>query len=159
MEYKELESLLDKYFEGETTLVEEQQIVKFFEKNTELPEKYNQIKAMFEFFKAEKESKADFDIESTTNKKTTKIRTLYYQLIAVAAIILIVISIFTNTDNSEEKKVYAYINGKPIMNEQVAEMEAKRALLLISSNFNQGTENLKHLSSFSKAEMLVEGTN
>lgn len=159
MEYKELENLLDKYFEGETTLVEEQQIVEFFEKNNELPEKYNQIKAMFEFFKAEKEGKVDFDIESTNNKQTTKIRMLYYQLIAVAAIILIVISIFTNTYNSEEKKVYAYINGKPIMNEQVAEMEAKRALLLISSNFNQGTENLKHLSSFSKAEMIVEGTN
>jgi len=159
MEFKDLEILLEKYFDGETTLFEEQQIVKFFKNNTELPEKFKQTKAMFEFFKDEKESKADFEFAPTENKKTTKTRRLYYQVSAIAASILIFISIFTYTDNLEEQKVYAYINGKPIMNEQVAIMEAKRALLLVSSNFNEGTESLKHLSSFNKAEMLVEGVN
>ena len=78
-----------------------------------------------------------------------------YLFSGIAASIVLLISILTYSDNPEEQKVYAYINGKPIMNEQVAKMEAKRALLLVSSNFNQGTENLKHLSTFSKAEEIV----
>ena len=159
MEFKELEILLERYFDGKTTLAEEQQIKEFFKNSAELPQKMKETKAMFEFFQNEKEKQADFEFSPIKRKDKAKIRKLYYQVSAIAASILILISIFTYTDNLEEQKVYAYINGKPIMNEQVAEMEAKRALMLVSSNFNQGAENLKHLSSFNRAETLVEGAN
>ncbi len=159
MEFENLEILLEKYFEGNTTLNEELEIKDFFKNNTELPENLIETKAMFEFFRNEKEQQLDLKVFSIGKNRKVKMRKLYYQVFAIAASILILISIFTYTDNSEEQIVYAYINGKPIMNEQVAKMEAKRALLLVSSNFNNGTENLKHLSSFSEAESLVEGIN
>ena len=156
MEFKNLELLLHKYFEGNTSLDEEQQIKEFFKNNKELPEKLLKTKAMFEFFQNEKEKQLEYQFSPGKSKKTS-IKKLYYQVSGIAASILILISIFIYTDNSEEQKIYAYINGKPIMNEQVAKMEAKRALLLVSSNFNQGTENLKHLSTFSKAETIIKG--
>ncbi len=154
--------LLDKYFEGNTTLAEEKQIKKFFKNNTELPEKLTEIKTMFEFFQNEYEKQSELDLNlivQKTNTKKTNIKRLYYRISGIAASIILLIGIFIYTDNQEEQKIYAYINGKPIMDEQVAKIEAKRALLLVSSNFNQGTENLKHLSNFSEAESLVEGVN
>lgn len=158
MEFKNLEILLDKYFEGNTTLDEEQQIREFFRKNADLPEKLMETKAMFEFFQKESEKQVEFQFAPTLTKKSTKnttIRKVYYLVSGIAAAIVLLISIVTYSDNSEEQKVYAYINGKPIMNEQVAKMEAKKALLFVSSKFNKGTENLKHLSIFSKAEDVV----
>jgi len=158
MEFKDFELLLDKYFEGNSTLEEEKQIREFFRTNSDLPEKLVETKAMFEFFQNESEKQTELPLIQIANWKSVKSankRKIYYLISGIAASLLLLISILTYTDNSEEQKVYAYINGKPIMNEQVAKMEAKRALLLVSSNFNQGAENLNHLSTFSKAEELV----
>ena len=149
--------LLDKYFEGDTTLEEEQQIREFFRKNSDFSSKLVEIKEMFEFFNNESEKQLELEFIPNEKKKSKKnLRMIYYLISGIAATILLLIGILTYTDNFEEQKVYAYINGKPIMSEQVAKMEAKRALLLVSSNFNQGTENLKHLSAFSKAEEIVQ---
>lgn len=158
MEFKELEILLDEYFEGNTTLQGEQQIREFFRTNSDLPAKLVEIKEMFDFFQSESEKQVNFQITPIFNEqslKKTNFKNILYLFSGIAASIVLLISILTYSDNPEEQKVYAYINGKPIMNEQVAKMEAKRALLLVSSNFNQGTENLKHLSTFSKAEEIV----
>ncbi|RLD64861.1 MAG: hypothetical protein DRI95_09930 [Bacteroidetes bacterium] len=158
MEYKELEILLDKYFEGNTTLEEEQKIREFFLKNSDLPAKLVKTKAMFEFFQKETEKRIELPLIQIVNRqseKNTNRRKIYFLISGIAASILILISVFNFSDNSEEQKVYAYINGKPIINEQVAKMEAKRALLLVSSNFNHGAKNLNHLTSFSKAEELI----
>jgi len=158
MEFKDLELLLDKYFEGNSTLEEEKQIREFFRTNSDLPEKLVETKAMFEFFQNESVKQTELQLIQIANWKSVKStnkRKIYYLISGIAASLLLLISILTYTDNSEEQKVYAYINGKPIMNEQVAKMEAKRALLLVSSNFNHGAENLNHLSTFSKAEELI----
>ena len=156
MEYKELEILLDKYFEGNTSLKEEQEIKDFFKNNSELPENLIETKAMFLFFQSEKEEQTELEFVPTARRKPKKnLRKIYYQVSGIAASIILLISILTYSDNSEEQKIYAYINGKPIMNEQVAKMEAKRALLLVSSNFNHGTKNLNHFTSFSRAEELI----
>ena len=159
MEFKDLEILLEKYFEGNTTLNEELQIKEFFKNNSDLPDNLMETRAMFQFFSKEKQEKTDMVFPVKEKQKSARVRNLYYQVSAIAASILILISVITYTDNTEEQRVYAYINGKPIMDEQVAIIEAKRALLLVSSNLNEGTESLKHLSSFNKAEKLVEGVN
>ena len=162
MEYKELEILLDNYFEGNTNLEEEQQIREFFRTNSDLPETLLGTKAMFELFQREAEKQTELSLIQIVNRQSAKSinqRKIYYLISGIAASIILLISILTYSDNFEEQKIYAYINGKPIMNEQVAKMEAKRALLLVSSNFNHGTKNLNHLSNFSKAEALVKGFN
>lgn len=53
MNKKHIQDLLDKYFEGETSLREEKELRNFFRKTTLLPEEWQKYKQMFAFFEAE----------------------------------------------------------------------------------------------------------
>ena len=60
-------------------------------------------------------------------------------------------------DSKIEKPVYAYINGKPVENQQLAYKEAQKALMMVSKNLNEGSKNVKHLSELDKALTSVSG--
>jgi hypothetical protein len=53
MNFEHLKSLLDKYFEGETTLEEEQLLLTYFN-STDIDSRLQQYQPLFQFFKAEK---------------------------------------------------------------------------------------------------------
>jgi hypothetical protein len=50
MEFREIDNLIEKYLAGETSLNEEKLIKKYLEENNELPEKYQQLKQLFNYF-------------------------------------------------------------------------------------------------------------
>jgi len=158
MEFKDLEILLDKYFDGESTLEEEMQIKCFFKDQSNLPDELKQTKAMFDFFQKESAHKLEQElifIKNTHKSKPDKTRKILYLITSVAASILLLFSIFTYINKPNSPKVYAYVNGKPIMDEELAKQETEKALLLVSKNLNEGSKSLKHLSTFSKAEDIV----
>jgi hypothetical protein len=151
MEFKKIDQLLNKYFEGETSLEEEAQIKAFFEETEFLPEKYKRLQAMFGFYKAGKNEKSDLKFENlipNQKKKTKSFRIVYYAVAASAAILF---GIWLMQDSKIEKPVYAYINGKPVESQELAYKEAQKALMMVSKNLNEGTKNMGHLSELDKA--------
>jgi hypothetical protein len=157
MELNEIDQLINKYFEGETSLEEEAQIKAFFNSKRILPEKYQRLKAMFGFYESSKKETSELKIENIIpfqKKKTNSFRILYY---AVAASITILFGIWFMHDSGTEKPVYAYINGKPVENQELAYKEAQKALMMVSKNLNQGAKNVGHLSELDKALTSVSG--
>jgi len=157
MELNEIDQLLDKYFEGETSLEEEAQIKVFLQSKDLLPEKYKRIKAMFSFYQATKNESSELKIENLIpfhKKERKSFRILYYAVAASAAILF---GIWFMQDSKIEKPVYAYINGKPVENQELAYKEAQKALMLVSKNLNEGTKNIGHLSELDKALSSVSG--
>jgi len=151
MEYKEIDILIEKYFEGESSLKDEIVIQRFLLENEDLPEKYEHLKAIFLFFDNSREQKSSLKFESIATKSPKKrniFRLLFY---AAAASIVLAFGIWFLTSQPEEKKIYAYINGKPVENEEQAYKEAQKALLMFSKNLNEGTQKIKPLSEFDKA--------
>jgi len=62
MDYKYIEQLLERYFEAETTLKEEQILKAFFEQNDEdMPESLRQYRSLFEAMVPEETLDDDFD--------------------------------------------------------------------------------------------------
>jgi hypothetical protein len=151
MEFKEIDRLINKYFEGESSLKEEIMIRKFLIDTDPLPENYERLKAMFLFFDSEAQNQSHLKMEELipVKRKQRKLRQIFY--LAAAASIAIVFGIWALSHHDDEKKVYAYINGKPIENREMAYKEAQKALLLVSKNLNKGTEKIHHLSEFDKA--------
>jgi hypothetical protein len=91
MNKKHIQDLLDKYFEGETSLGEEKELKDFFRKTVLLPEEWKSYKQMFAIF--ESESKVVMPVKKDAQKKKN-IFWLAVTGISLAASALILLTVF-----------------------------------------------------------------
>jgi len=151
MDYNRIEELLDKYFEGGTSVSEENELKAFFSSDNKIPENLLYAKKIFGFFK---EEKSTIYTQKSTKNKINKIRLSYISGIA-ASILIAMFFVFSNV-KKDDKIIYAYINGKAITDKNIAEKYTKQALLSISQNLDKGTKNLSQLNQLNKVEMLIK---
>lgn len=130
MELANVEIVLEKYLNGETSLAEEQQLAMFFS-SKEVPEYLSMYKPLFLFFEAERE-----DVYSKTI--SIKPRVNYKRWMSVAAIILVTFF-----------GLYSYsLKMKSDQDARLAYSKTKEALNLLSSKFNMGAKQIAHLNEF-----------
>lgn len=98
MNYKEINQLLEKYFEGETSLQEETQLREYFNR-AEVHESLRSYQPLFRFFQMERNQKLDAIFEEQllhklqeTEQPRLKVRQLNVWVARVAAIALLAIS-------------------------------------------------------------------
>lgn len=164
MDSKQIEALLAKYWECETTLKEEQDLREFFA-GDQVPEELVQYKVLFTYFNDEKSIGlgADFDkkvldkVKNTAEpKKKGKVVKLFYEISRVAAVILVLVvaGYFVKQE---------YVDKKDQVDTALTEMdtfddpkkafeETKKALQLISANFKKGKKQASKVSAFSEAK-------
>lgn len=137
MELVNIEKLLEAYFEGTTTEVEEQELRSFF-KTEEIPPHLAMYQPMFQGFEQAKEETSERTITLTNPKRNTR-----FWNYSVAASLLIAIGVagytFGNSGyTSEEEEALA------------AFQKTKEVMFLLSENLNEGTASIGHLDEFSK---------
>lgn len=152
MDYNNIEKLVEKYFEGTTNIAEEDELKMFFSNRKDIPENLIYARNIFAFFNEEKS--VEYKKELVKTKLNNK-RILHY-ISGIAAIILFALFIIVSNQNTEEKVIYAYINGKPITDRAIAEKYTRQALLAVSQNLDKGTKNLSQLNQLNKVEMLIK---
>lgn len=128
-----IEILLKKYENGETTLKEEQQLKDYFSQETVEPH-LEMYKPMFQYFLVTKEEQFTKDVPLETKKKFN------YKWISVAAVAVLMFGVYIRFSNP-------VTSGQLTDDERYALNETKRALSLVSSNFKKGTNNLNLLTS------------
>ncbi len=128
-----IEQLLEKYENGETTLKEEQQLKDYFSQETVEPH-LEMYKPMFQYFLVTKQERFTKAVPLKTKKKFN------YKWISVAAVAVLMFGVYIKFSNP--------VTSNPLTDdERYALNETKRALSLVSSNFKKGTNNLNLLSS------------
>ena len=128
-----IEKLLEKYENGETTLNEEQQLKDYFSQET-VPQHLEVYKPIFQYFLVTKKEQFTKDVPLKPKKTYT-----LYKWISVAAIAVLMFGVYTNFTGSTE--------SESLTDEELYALnETKKALNLLSSNFNKGTDNLNLLS-------------
>ncbi len=163
MDYHKINELLEKYYEGETTLDEETYIKEYFA-NTDLSKEHLSQKQMFQYFNTEKQNnKPQFDVNTELTslmekqwQTETKIRfnrTLKW-VSSVAALFILSISIYNYYDKP------AFVLKDTYSDSEQAYNETKRVLIYVSDCMTQKTDNLKYLSeideSFNKLNEVLE---
>ena len=132
-----IEQLLKKYENGETTLKEEQQLKDYFSQETVEPH-LEMYKPMFQYFLVTKQERFTKDVPLKSKRKFN------YKWISVAAVAVLMFGVYVKFSNPVTP-------NQLTDDEHYALNETKRALNLLSSNFSKGTNNLDLLSSnFSK---------
>ena len=151
MDYKKVKELLDKYFDGTSSLKEEQLIKEYFAYTKEIPTELIAAKALFDQINEEATEQCEFEpiISPSKNWLSTRF------IIRFAASIILLFGLFYFIQQPVDEQPYAYINGKAITDKNIAIKETKKALFSITTRLNQGTKDLSKLSKFNKVQLML----
>ncbi len=164
MNTSEIEVLLVKYYEGNTTLAEEKCLRDFF-RGREVPASLKSHQPLFVFFGDEQHREItdpDFNKESTekleqlevqpgTKRFPGKSRLLY--ITGIAASFLLLAGIFL-AYRYERHDILA--RKKASFDTELAYNEASQALLMVSSNLNTGIKQINRLQMIDRAMSKVQ---
>jgi len=137
MELVNIENLIEKYFEGETSLKEEAQLRDYFTSH-KVPAHLEEYQDLFGYF--------NFKANESFNKTLLPVKKdrVAYKWLSVAASIVLLISVFVYNNNETKK-------------EQLAQsyQNTQEALQLISKNLNKGAFAMAQLQEFEKTKTMV----
>lgn len=136
MELNQINRLIERYFDGETTLAEEREIANYLATAETLPEELHTVKAMFEAIGLLREVKAQ---APRTRRRGFSLRHIGGVAAAVACMVVGVI-VATNTVSTTpiytEPEIICYVNGSAVSDRNIAEQEARRILGNMNQNLN-----------------------
>lgn len=145
---KNIEKLLEKYFEATTTAAEERTLREYFAKES-VATHLEQYRPMFNYFSNAKEEK--YTKLPTLSEPLTPRKRLSYKWVSVAAVAVLSFGIYFGADGYQkyqERKQAEY-----------AYNETKKALDLLAQNFGKGTEKVAYLREFEVAKNKIYNEN
>lgn len=160
MELQKFKDILEKYYEGLSSLNEEKELKLFLKHYNGDDADLNEAKVFFGLLDDSVYETVDIDFKDITNSKPkSNTKRIYLVLSSVAASLIIGISLtfLLNTNNSPI--VYAYVDGQPITNKQEAIKYSQQALLSLQSNLNKGTNKLDYVNKINKPVELLTVKN
>ncbi len=140
MELARIETLLETYFEGNTTLAEEATLRDYF-KSEDVASSLKKYQALFVGLEMARQEVSQQEIVIPENSSSNQ-RNWWYGIAASVAVILTVGSIaFSNASLSQDEK-----------DALVAYEESKKALFFLSENLNKGTDQLALVNQFTETK-------
>lgn len=143
MELDKIEKILEKYFEGETSIVEENELKNYFS-SPYVAQHLKQYKPMFGYFSQAKQER----FEARLPLKTKKINRLAWLSIAASIVVLLGVSTFTylNYNDNSPQDLGTYDDP------EVAFRETQKALALISEHVNTGIESVEYINEYEQSK-------
>ena len=142
MESHNIEELLDKYFEANTTVAEEETLRHYFS-NESVAAHLEQYAPMFQYLSNAKEERFTKQVPINTRK-----RKAVFRWVSVAAVAVLLFGIYFNQPPITDPKTVEGTLGENYTQEEIA--AAQEAFSLLAINFNKGTDQLSHLDEFEK---------
>ncbi len=139
-----IEKLMEKYFEANTTLAEEEELRNYFAQGNVAKhlEKYTPL---FNFYSNAKEERFTKQVPLTSKRRPI------YGWISAAAAVVLAFGIYFGPDQYQ-----AYQDRKAA---EYAYEETKKALNLLAENFEKGRDKVSYLNEFSVAKSKVFNEN
>ncbi|MEI8006240.1 MAG: hypothetical protein WCI48_08535 [Bacteroidota bacterium] len=168
MNTKEIEELLERYYEGETTLEEEKLLREFFSVE-EVPEHLRQHQPLFRYFSDEASQTLDteeqekvlmrrisrFEKEVSGSGLQPVQKRMYY-LSGIAAGLLILIGLVFTFKSELLKKHFPV---KENASNELAYSQTKQALLLVSVGLNTGLDEVERFTTLNNAMEQIQKIN
>ena len=155
MRENNIREVLEKYWDGETSLEEERELRSYFA-SSQVAEEFAPFIPLFAFFDEEKHKEMSAHITLPREIKTGKVVNFKW-LINIAASIVIFISIFFINKNLNRDRVDQYAYNDTYQTPEEAYLEVKQALLFVSAKMNKGVSTVSQ--SLEKMEPLDEIIN
>ena len=146
MESNKIETLLEKYFRGETSVAQEKELREYFSSSNVSPN-LEQYKSFFGYLALAKEQKFEQEIVLKSRK-----RNLAWLSIAASVVVLLGIGTYSyfnyyNTNQKQDLGTYD--------NPEVAFRETQKALSMLSTHLNTGIESMQYVQEYENSKNLI----
>jgi hypothetical protein len=143
MEFNKMEVLLEKYFEGETSIVEENELKDYFSSSNVAPH-LEQYRPLFGYFEVAKEQRLTSEMPLVSKKKKVA-------WLSVAASIVVMLGIGTYTyfnvnTVKESKELGTYDNPEEAL------QATQKALAMLSNHVNVGVESVQYIKVYEETK-------
>jgi hypothetical protein len=141
MDYPTIKQLVNKYWEGSTTLEEEAQLRAYFN-GTQVDPRLKNVQPLFVFFKQEQQRKSQRPLRLWEMLRPKR----HWGLVAASVALLIAIGVWYSGQQAPEPTVNLAVNQAKGLEKdtyedpQKAFEEAKEALMRLSKGLNKGVE-------------------
>ena len=161
MDSKQIEQLLEKYWNCETSLEEEQQLREYF--RGDVPDTLKETADLFRYFDREKEQKiisSNFDkevkvkIERSTPRGKSISMVINYARIAAGIMVVVTAAYFVR---QEIRRAYPPEVVDTYSDPKLALEETKKALMMISKGLNKAQKEAGKIKMFNEAENKIQG--
>jgi hypothetical protein len=164
MDSNKIEALLSKYWNCETSLEEEQQLREYF-KQGNIPEQLKEAASLFRYFELQKKkSLNDVAFDSQVLSKTrpagkgVMMKVVYNSMRIAAGLLVVVMAVWfirervrsIDADTAATEVVDTYDDPK------IALEETKKALLMISKSFGRAKEETKKINILNDAQQEIK---
>lgn len=146
MELDKIEYILEKYFQGETSIAEEKELKEYFS-SSNVAQHLEQYRPMFGYFSQVKEQKSTQEIPLQTKK-----RNVAWLSIAASVVVLLGIGTFYFVSQKTTPPTVAQSELGTYDNPEEALAATQKALALLSNNVNVGIESVGYIKEYEQSK-------
>lgn len=146
MELDKIENILEKYFQGETSIAEEKELKEYFS-SSNVAQHLEQYRPMFGYFSQVKEQKSTQEIPLQTKK-----RNVAWLSIAASVVVLLGIGTFYFVSQKTTTRAVAQSELGTYDNPEEALAATQKALALLSNNVNVGIESVQYVKEYEQSK-------
>ena len=146
MELNKIENILEKYFQGETSIAEENELKEYFS-SPNVAQHLKQYQSIFGYFSQVKEQKSTQEIPLETKK-----RNVAWLSIAASVVVLLGIGTYFYVSEKNTTPVVAQSELGTYDNPEKAFAETQKALALLSNNVNVGIESVQYIKEYEQSK-------
>ncbi|WP_433833290.1 hypothetical protein [Flavobacterium anhuiense] len=147
MELNKIEDIIEKYFQGETSIAEENQLKEYFS-SPNVAQHLEQYKPMFGYFSQAKEQKSTYEIPLQSKK-----RNVAWLSIAASAVLLLGIGTYFFVSEKNDTAVVASQTELGTYDDPEEALKAtQKALALLSNNVNVGIESVQYIKEYEQSK-------
>jgi len=135
-----IEKILDKYFEGETSIAEENELKVYFS-SSDVAQHLKQYRPLFGYFSQAKEQHFTQEIPLQTKKRNNVI----WISIAASVLVMLGVGMFMYFESNKPEQFAACT---PEDSPELALEQTQKALALVSEHLNTGIESVGYLNEY-----------
>jgi hypothetical protein len=145
MELDKIENILEKYFQGETSIAEENQLKDYFS-SSNVAQHLEQYKPIFGYFSQVKQQKSTQEIPLKTNKRKVA-------WLSIAASVVVLLGIGTYYFAGEKTTPVVTQSELGTYDDPEEALAAtQKALALLSNNVNVGIESVQYIGEYEQSK-------
>lgn len=146
MELDKIETLIEKYFQGETSIAEENELKKYFS-SSDVAQHLKQYQPIFGYFSQAKLHRFTPEIPLQSKK-----RNVAWTSIAASVVVLLGIGTFTYLNDN---KAIANQDLGTYKSPELALQETQKALAMLSNHVNVGVESVQYIEEFNNSKAII----
>ncbi|MFY7739590.1 MAG: hypothetical protein ACOVQC_03645 [Flavobacterium sp.] len=139
-----IENLIDKYFEGETSIAEENELKVYFS-STDVAQHLKQYQTIFGYFSQAKEQQFTQEIPLQTKKRNV----VLWLSIAASIVVMLGVGTMMYFNNDKEEQ---FVACTPEDNPELALQQTEKALALVSEHLNTGIESVSYINEYEQSK-------